>query len=386
MSYEAVLKAELKAIKDAKEVILYGAKYAGSIALYSAYDIHIKPVCFCDADEKKHNTCFKGVEILSPKEAYGKYPNAHVVICLFNNDNIKSAHENLKKIGFNNIHTKGAIYYSYILNATNRGFTSKQALDLLENIYEGKSNANLRDVSLFITSRCSLSCKHCCTLMPHIQNPENFDKAEVIEVAKKFLNGLNYLHNINVIGGEPFVHKDLVEICKGISKNKNVLTVRINTNGTLAPDIDYKSLKQSGVCVQISDYEEHSAKKTELTDALDRYNIPNCLAEDIDVWYEVKPPKKHNRTTQENQKLYECCFYRTQSTEIMHTKYFGCCFAGSLSLNQNYENMEKDCVDIYKSEDIWGDVQKLDFESKVLGACDYCSFNIEKTVRGKDRF
>lgn len=81
-----------------------------------------------------------------------------------------------------------------------------------------------------VTTRCDLACLHCSD---DVWGDHHDDLS--LEEIKKFSEGLGPIERIGLGGGEPFLRKDLVEICQLFAENNKVDTIFIPTNG-LAKD------------------------------------------------------------------------------------------------------------------------------------------------------
>ena len=81
-------------------------------------------------------------------------------------------------------------------------------------------------VELEITLRCNLNCRHCF-------NNEHKDKFMQLDQIKSIINVLvnSGVFEVNIIGGEPFKHPNLLEILRFC--NSIGVTVTLVTNGTL---------------------------------------------------------------------------------------------------------------------------------------------------------
>ncbi|WP_119396559.1 radical SAM protein [Salinibius halmophilus] len=81
------------------------------------------------------------------------------------------------------------------------------------------------DIKWYITSKCNLRCKH-CYLESYKDNPSLETCLSIIDFLSE-----NNVRNINLIGGEPLIRKDLYKIVERISSNG--ITCSIATNGSL---------------------------------------------------------------------------------------------------------------------------------------------------------
>lgn len=140
---------------------------------------------------------------------------------------------------------------------------SKTRLENILYYYALESHARLDAptiVGLDVTSRCNLRCKHC------FQNeriiPNELTTSEWINVINELKNMKVY--QIYIMGGEPFMRADLLQILEAV-KNAG-MTLSINTNATLItpriaerlsrildPRTDYIQISLDGASREIND-------------------------------------------------------------------------------------------------------------------------------------
>ncbi|MBU4348137.1 radical SAM protein [Patescibacteria group bacterium] len=90
------------------------------------------------------------------------------------------------------------------------------------------------NLTLFITSKCNARCLHC-----FYANQLNQNKPELeLEDFKKIAKSLKHpLKTLMISGGEPFLRKDLAEICYNFIKYNKTKRISIDTNGILTEKI-----------------------------------------------------------------------------------------------------------------------------------------------------
>lgn len=82
-------------------------------------------------------------------------------------------------------------------------------------------------VGLDVTSKCNLSCKHCFQNNRRLNN--ELTTEEWIGIIQELKDMKVY--QVYIMGGEPFIRTDLMDIIEYIKKSK--MTLSINTNATL---------------------------------------------------------------------------------------------------------------------------------------------------------
>jgi len=134
-----------------------------------------------------------------------------------------------------------------------------------------------QSIALLITQRCTLNCNMCGACIPLYVKP----KEDSIGLIKKELDSIfklfEYVEIFEISGGEPLMHKDIVDIVKETLKYINYIgTLRITTNGTLLPSEELlKTIEQNKekMLIKIDNYGDVSTKCNELIDSLKAFDI-----------------------------------------------------------------------------------------------------------------
>lgn len=88
-----------------------------------------------------------------------------------------------------------------------------------------------------ITTRCTLNCKNCMQYIPYREKydlPIDRLKNDLMLLFDK----ISFIGEVSIIGGEPFLHKQLYELLDYIQLNyrKQIGSLVITTNGTVVPN------------------------------------------------------------------------------------------------------------------------------------------------------
>ncbi len=90
----------------------------------------------------------------------------------------------------------------------------------------------------FVNSICNLKCEH-CFYWRNLNQKDDLTFDEIIDFAKDY----GEFENLNLSGGEPFIRKELGEICRFFVRNNKVKQIYIPTNGYF-PDLTVKHVKE----------------------------------------------------------------------------------------------------------------------------------------------
>lgn len=85
----------------------------------------------------------------------------------------------------------------------------------------------IRKLIFFVTNRCNFSCVHC-----FYHDSLNIKDTLDLETIKKIADGVGKLDTLLIAGGEPFLRKELTEICEYFIEKCNVRFLSIPTNGS----------------------------------------------------------------------------------------------------------------------------------------------------------
>jgi len=109
--------------------------------------------------------------------------------------------------------------------------------------YEQEYEKDCKHLVLPVTYRCNLKCKYCYTLSnSSLLLPEDRPIEKLTGIIK------NFDGNVTLIGGEPTIRKDLIQLVRIAKGSDNKQKISIATNGQRLRDINLvKELKESGL-------------------------------------------------------------------------------------------------------------------------------------------
>lgn len=100
-------------------------------------------------------------------------------------------------------------------------------------------------------TECSLKCKKCGEFNPYLKtNGRAFScNANVlIEYSNKILQAVDSIKNLQIAGGEAFLHKDLFEYIDYTYNHEKIGKIEVVTNGTIVPQANMlKSLSEKKI-------------------------------------------------------------------------------------------------------------------------------------------
>lgn len=128
---------------------------------------------------------------------------------------------------------------------------------------------------LNVNNVCTLKCKRCDQGMPYLNNRSIYSAKDIISSMERLFNFVDFIYQIGILGGEPFINKDLAEVINWCAANEKIGSIIVVTNGTIFPNKEVlESLKNKKIIVGISWYPlKDDSNRLKLIEYCDRNNI-----------------------------------------------------------------------------------------------------------------
>ena len=225
-----------------------------------------------------------------------------------------------------------------------------------------------------ITTKCSLRCKGCSNLIPCYTNQSDYDINILIKSIKSFLECINNIVFVRVLGGEPFLSKNLYKVINVLIKSDKIQRIEVVTNGTIIPT-DKKVisiLRNKRVVVCISQYPIVNYNK--LVSFLEKNDI-NYRIDKMKFWMNYGDAKKRNKTKKELIKQFSSC---SSVCKSLVNGQLHLCPRSSHGTDLGFiKDNEDDYLDLLDKNigiaERRNSLNKL-LKKKSISACDYCDF------------
>ena len=133
----------------------------------------------------------------------------------------------------------------------------------------------LKSIEFQIVDHCNLNCRGCA----HFSNisGENYTDARVMVKSMDQLNRhIGYVYSVALMGGEPLLHPDIVDMIEYTRDRFPISEIRIVTNGLLLdrmPKEFYKACRRNRILIYISKYPPIVKKLPKIEKILSAYGI-----------------------------------------------------------------------------------------------------------------
>ena len=230
-----------------------------------------------------------------------------------------------------------------------------------------------------IIDQCNLNCAHCCHYAP-IAKPYTVTRIQfhrdVVQLGKLTAGG-KYLGTLGILGGEPLLHKDFIDLCIDARECLPLSRIRVTTNGLLLNKLTKQQLcilRRFDIEILISKYREEDD-----FDAMDKllteYGIVHkfCNNNELVEFAKYSIDETGSQNPEESHKLCELWKEYYTCHELRDGKLYPCSqIARAESLNEafglNLKITNNDYVDIY------GDYTLAQIESAMRNTPDYCKY------------
>lgn len=254
----------------------------------------------------------------------------------------------------------------------------------IRRLYLYKKRHVIPRIVVSVTNRCTLKCKDCNMLIPLCKETYYETVENLIDDLTTLLKICDLIVNVELIGGEAFIHKDLDRIVDWLIRQPKIMFVDITTNGTVQiKDGLFGVLKSPKLLVNMSNYGlVNSARCTQVMESLKQHNI---IYKNLDnqYWKQAGGIEKRNRTSLCNKFLFYNCRARIECRTLYNGKLFICGRAPILNeLGQVYDN---DYLNVRGEDLSW--VQLKEFyrinQADSCDCCDYATDDVEIIKSGR---
>ena len=324
-----------------------------------------------------------GVKVITTSELANNY----VAPCLYlTSPNIADMVMPLEKMGFSDWHSCGEVLKDFdisgiefqSINGSNESsrYTTEHVKYLIRTALHHHDNylhperLTVQSVDLMITEKCSMKCRDCSNLMQYYEHPENADMAVMLDMIDGLCANMDEIYEFRVIGGEPFMHKEIHTVVAHVCAKTNVQKVSIFTNATIVPrDHQWAELQHEKVYFFITDYDELSRNIRPLVAALEERKIA-YVSEKANGWTDCASLEKHNRTQQENEAVWTACCAKNLAT-LADGRLYRCPFAANAAKLRAVPDYTGDYVTL--AESTKETLRSFLRDKTYIETCDHCN-------------
>lgn len=279
---------------------------------------------------------------------------------------------------------KGYFFLQYKKECVNRYYSGcgiKRTSPKIREYLHVLNNRNI-EIPFFdlnVNNVCTLKCKNCDQGMPYFHNKVIFSADEIIRNMELLLQKVDYIYQIGILGGEPFLNKDIDRVIQFCAASDKIGSIIVVTNGTIFPREEVlHTLRNDKIIVGVSWYPiENDSNRKLLLEYFQRHNIHFHIRKDDWIDFgDFRYCRKYKRKRLKD--IFKKCFlnkcvqynngilYRCTKTHLLEDQQIE--YAG---------NGEKIIVkDVASKKEMRRALRKF-YSLEYLKACNYCNADDE---------
>lgn len=259
-------------------------------------------------------------------------------------------------------------------------FLLKKRTRRLMNAIKNAKNL-IKYIEIPLTVNCTLNCKHCSNLMQYYPSSlkKTLDTQLLLDDIRILLENTNAILTLTLLGGEPFLYKDITDVIDLLISSGKVADIKITTNGTILPPDDFfKHIQGSIVRISISNYGELSTHKEEIINKLKKYHIPYDIGEEHKIWKDFGQPILYQRSEDEYKAQFKNCNLPCRS--YYKGKLHYCPRSSHGTDLQRIPDSPKDYIDLNRKDmtpNLFYTLLKQLEQNDYIEACKYCKMGTD---------
>lgn len=372
--------------------VIYGAGIVGRMTLEALQQNDIKVDFFCDGSENKQKIKVKNIKVISPEDLdkLDKEINIFVSIQYFNaiipfleKKGFKKLYKVTDLLSKNNLEDCYKAEWAVELGLSEIPYTSAlRIVDYynkmsMKNDYLKEGKLNIKTIDIQVTERCSLKCQDCSNLMQYYDRPQNSEEHVMFKSIEKFMSCVDNLDEFRVIGGDPFMNKEVYKVVNKLATYEKCKKIVIYTNAKIVPkNENLECLRNDKVLVYITNYGRDSIAHDALVDCLKKENI-NYSTFKCTTWLDCGRIMPNSNKSEEalTHQFDNCCV--SDLISLLHGKLYRCPFGANATNLKAIPIDETDEVNLLDESlsinELREKIKILCYDKKYITACSYCN-------------
>lgn len=364
-----------------EDIIIYGYNSIGEAVYYECTRRNNTVLCFCEDTKVSKDKFVVDINVLTLDEIIEKKINGRFIICI---SNVRPVIEKLESAGLYtwelvNDYLREENYkrVSYKMRPYKVAVKEIESCILCHKYFQIPDSLFLRSTDLEITERCSLRCKECSNLMQYYNTPKDYSVEEVVGWVDSFLKYIDGVYEMRILGGEPFMHREIHRIVEKIVSYPKIHSIVIYSNATIMPTEEmWDIFENEKIRFELTNYGELSRNFLNIKKELDKRAIAYYVNE-MDSWTPCSSIIKHGRDEKSLKKIYDGCCVKNTIT-LLNGRIYKCPYVANAINLKAIPEVEGEYVDLRQLEDVATDTAKSIlyqylYLKKYLFSCDYCN-------------
>ncbi len=398
--------SEFLDLREYENIVLYGAGALGKELLNALHANNISVSSIWDKNADSLNAISINDKFYKVEQPFSGHcnPSTTLVICaIISIETYRSVSAWLISSGYKNILRGAYIYMSLVCLQTRENLNIKECktnplctpvfCDKVKSFLRptalsaGRGCLELDEIDVRINNVCNLKCKHCNQYITQIKLSKKIimNSGQLIDDINLLFSAIDYVNNVNIEGGEPFLNKDLDKVLNVLVKISNIGFIQIITNAFIdIPDQYANTLRNPKISLLISNYEKYATER-EMTilqnnlKFLSKHDIAYHIYGKDDHWYEVPEVVHRSKDSEQCRRDFaRCC---VKQNILWNGRFYACLMTPAIDNLTDFD-FPTDYVDIRK----YGKLELKDLlvafknNTEYMQSCQYCGFAEPRTI------
>jgi len=327
---------------------------------------------FVDTDQKKKGFEFNNYKVCNPLDLSPDEEINFVIAAMDIHEILPNIKKRFPKA---NIHCLGEHLNNHTAKkeidgkGTNFVEYSLKAVEACHKSFLANDTRFIRSMDVVISERCSLKCVDCSNLMQYYESPKDVSYEEILRDFDALLERVDHIYEIRLIGGEPFMNKDIYTIINYFLENDKISKLVVYTNATIPLKAEEMlGFDNSKLVFFVTDYGNLSKNTEKVKNVLDEQNVA-YRAVPPENWTDSAKIGKHSRTSEENQEIFDKCCGKNLYT-LMSGKLYRCPFTANAERLRAIPEEKENSVSVMSES---SEISNFLYGPKYTPACDHCN-------------
>lgn len=150
----------------------------------------------------------------------------------------------------------------------------------------------LKNIEFQIVDHCNLNCRGCAHFS-NISEKNSIDARVLVKNMDQFNKRVGYVYSVALMGGEPLLHPDIVDIIEYTRDRFPISEIRIVTNGLLLdrmPKEFYRTCRKCRILIYVTKYPPTVNKIPQIRKVLSSYGIRYFISSTVRQFSESLNP------------------------------------------------------------------------------------------------
>jgi hypothetical protein len=367
-----------------REVVIFGASAVGEVLMKVLAALGAQVTAIADNSTTKHDTDFFGFQVLPLGNLLATHPNAPVVVASERYFSEISAQ--LQVAGFAETFSP-----KNVVDCIDFKEVDVAKLDSVlwylarhgkfaQDVRTGDHSLHMPRLNVVVTSRCTLNCEHCSSLMPYYDKQADFDLDVILGSLGTLLDAVDMIYHVEILGGEPLLNKASFDIAEYLLATGKILHIDVITNGTVLPRVDaLQRLAHDRLSVVIDDYGDLSTKREALIDRLVEAGVDHRVHRHW-TWADLGGFESRELDTESLKETFSACNFNS-CTELLDGKLYRCprsSHGTNLGLIPNFADDVFDLKDMHTG--LKPGLKAFVHDKDSISACNHCNGNSGETL------